>query len=167
MAGSIGKRDKWLLAIGVFKVVKAALLIALAIGVIKLLDGDVGHEIERWVRRLNLDARNPIVEKCVSKLTSLSPKKISLLSAGGFVYAGLFLTEGTGLLLRKRWGEYVTIIITGSFLPFEIYEMVAKEFNPFKLVLLLGNAAILIYLIWHLRHEKKKGDPIHSRATAR
>jgi len=42
-------------------------------------------------------------------------------------------------------------------LPFEIYELVAKEFNPFKLVLLLGNAAVLVYLIWHLKQAKKKG----------
>jgi hypothetical protein len=33
---------------------------------------------------------------------------------------------------------------------------VAKEFGPFKLVLLIANAAILIYLIWKLRHEGKK-----------
>jgi Predicted membrane protein (DUF2127) len=33
-----------------------------------------------------------------------------LLSAGTFVYAGLLLTEGTGLLMRKRRAEYFTII---------------------------------------------------------
>lgn len=93
----------------------------------------------------------------LSKPQDISPRKLSFLSAGAFVYAGLFSTEGIGLLLRKRLGEYFTIIITGSFLPFEIYELVAKEFNPFKLVLLLGNAAVLVYLIWHLKQAKKKG----------
>ncbi len=78
-----------------------------------------------------------------------------MLSVGAFVYAGLFLTEGVGLLMRKRWGEIVTIVITGSFLPFEIYELIVKEFSVVKLLLLIANAAVLVYLIWHLRHEKK------------
>jgi uncharacterized membrane protein (DUF2068 family) len=68
----------------------------------------------------------------------------------------LFLTEGVGLLMRKRWGEIVTIIITGSFLPFEIYHLVEKGFSVFKILLLLGNVAVLIYLIWRVKHEKKK-----------
>jgi len=72
------------------------------------------------------------------------------------VYAGLFLTEGTGLLLRKRWGEIVTIVITGSFIPFEIYELVVKEFSVFKVLLLIGNVAVLAYLIWRVWHEKRR-----------
>ena len=144
-----------MLLIGIVKVVKAALLIALGVGVIRLLHGDLAEKIEQWVRWLNLDARNPFFETFPAKIESMTPRKISLLSAGAFVYAGLFLTEGTGLLLRKRWGEYLTIIITSSFLPFEIYEMIAKEFSPFKLVLLIANIAVVIYLVWHVRHEKR------------
>jgi hypothetical protein len=39
------------------------------------------------------------------------------------VYAGLLLTEGLGLLLRKRWAEYLTIITTAGLIPIELYEM--------------------------------------------
>jgi len=149
------KRDKWVLLIGIVKVIKAVLLVALGIGAIRLLDGNIANELEQWVRRLNLDASNPFFETFPSKIEALTPRKISMLSGGAFLYAGLFLTEGTGLLLRKRWGEYFTIISTASFLPIEIYEMIAKEFNAFKLVLLIANIAVVIYLIWHLRHKKK------------
>ena len=150
------KRDKWLLLIGVAKVFKAVLLIAVGIGAIRLLQGDIGDNVERWCRRLNVDAWNPWFKTFPDKIESISPHKMSMLCAGAFVYAGLFLTEGTGLLLRKRWGEFVTIFITGSFLPFEIYELVAKGFNVFRLLLLLGNIAVVIYLVWRVRHEKKR-----------
>ena len=143
-----------MLLIGVAKVFKAALMIALGIGAVRLLQGGIGEEVERWTRRLNVDAWNPWFQAFPAKLESVSPHKMSLLCAGAFVYGGLFLTEGTGLLLRKRWGEWVTIFITGSFLPFEVYELVAKEFSVFKLLLLIGNAAVVIYLIWRVRHEK-------------
>jgi uncharacterized membrane protein (DUF2068 family) len=152
-----GKRDAWLILIGIVKVLKAALLIAVGIGAIRLLDGNIADEVERWVRRLNVDAWNPFFQTFPAKVERMSPHKLSLVCAGAFAYAGLFLTEGVGLLLRKRWGEIFTIIITGSFLPFEIYHLVAKGFSVFKILLLLGNVAVVIYLIWRLKHEKKKG----------
>jgi uncharacterized membrane protein (DUF2068 family) len=157
MQGKNKKNDKWIILIGVVKVLKAALLIMLGIGAVRLLHRNIGEEVERWSRRLNVDAWNPWFQTFPAKLESMSPHKMGMLCAGAFVYAGLFLTEGTGLLLRKRWGEIVTIVITGSFIPFEIYELVAKEFSVFKVVLLIGNVAVLIYLIWRVWHEKKKG----------
>jgi uncharacterized membrane protein (DUF2068 family) len=152
-----GKKDTWLILIGVVKVLKAALLIAVGVGAIKLLHRDIAEEVERWVQRLNVDAWNPFFQTFPAKVEQMSPHKMSLVCAGAFTYAGLFLTEGVGLLMRKRWGEIVTIIITGSFLPFEIYHLVEKGFSVFKILLLLGNVAVLIYLIWRLKHEKKKG----------
>jgi uncharacterized membrane protein (DUF2068 family) len=154
--GKNWRRDKWLLLIGIAKVFKAVLLIAVGIGAVRLLDGDIGENVERWSRRLNVDTWNPWFQTFPAKVQSVSPHKLSLMCAGAFVYAGLFLTEGTGLLLRKRWGEWVTVFITGSFLPFEVYEIVVKEFSVFKILLLIGNAAVVVYLIWRLRHEKKK-----------
>jgi len=150
------KKDKWVLLIGIAKVFKAVLMIALGIGAVRLLQGGIGEEVERWSRRLNVDTWNPWFQAFPAKLESVSPHKMSLLCAGAFIYAGLFLTEGTGLLLRKRWGEWVTIFITGSFLPFEMYELIAKKFSIFKVLLLIGNAAVVVYLIWRLRHEKKR-----------
>ena len=72
------------------------------------------------------------------------------MSIGTFIYAALFLTEGTGLAFKKRWAEYFTIITTGSFLPLEIYELV-RHATVAKGVALAVNIAVLVYLIWELR----------------
>jgi len=153
--GKDWKRDKWLLLIGIVKVFKAALLIALGIGAFRLLHGGIGEEVERWSRRLNVDAWNPWFQTFPEKVKSVSPHKMGLLCAGAFVYSGLFLTECAGLLLRKRWGEIFTIVITSSFLPIEIYELAAKELSVFKLLVLLANVAVVIYLVWRVRRERK------------
>jgi len=52
-----------------------------------------------------------------------SPHRIELLAAAVFAYAALFATEGVGLWLQKRWAEYLTVIATTSFIPFEIWEI--------------------------------------------
>ena len=45
----------------------------------------------------------------------------------GFIYAALDLVEGTGLYLEKVWAEYLTLAITASFLPWEIFEVLRKS----------------------------------------
>jgi uncharacterized membrane protein (DUF2068 family) len=85
---------------------------------------------------------------------SLDSRKLRELSAGTFCYAGLFLTEGTGLLLRKRWAEYFTTITTASLLPLEFYEL-ARHITLAKCAVAAINIAIVIYLASNLRRAKR------------
>jgi uncharacterized membrane protein (DUF2068 family) len=55
---------------------------------------------------------------------------------GTFPYAGLFAIEGFGVLLRKRWAEYFTIVTPGGLIPLEIYEL-PQHFTVPKLVVAL------------------------------
>jgi uncharacterized membrane protein (DUF2068 family) len=56
-------------------------------------------------------------------------------------------------MLEKVWAEYLTLILTVSFLPWELYEL-ARHLNWFRLSLLLINLAVLWYLVWLLRRKK-------------
>ncbi len=99
----------------------------------------------RW-----LGPDNRFIHKGLSRLLSVSPNQLRAASAGTFIYAGLLLTEGTGLLLRKRWAEYFTIVTTAGLIPLEIYEIV-RHLTAAKVVVLLINAAIVLYLIVRVR----------------
>jgi uncharacterized membrane protein (DUF2068 family) len=89
----------------------------------------------------------------VEKAMNLSPAQVRQLGLGSFLYAALFLTEGTGLWLRKRWGEWVTVIITSSLVPLEVYEIHRHPSYP-KVGVLVINLAIVVYLIWHMRQRR-------------
>ena len=117
--------DGVILAIAVFKLIKAALLIAAGVGLLEAVKG-----------RIDLTAFTRV----------LTPARMKLASAGAFAYAALFLTEGTGLMLRKRWAEWLTIVATASLMPFEIYEIV-KEVTALRVGALVVNAAVVVYLI--------------------
>lgn len=56
-------------------------------------------------------------------------------------------------MLEKVWAEYLTLILTVSFLPWELYELVWRP-SWFRLSLLLINLAVLAYLVWLLRRKK-------------
>jgi uncharacterized membrane protein (DUF2068 family) len=82
-------------------------------------------------------------------------RKLKALSVGTFLYSALFLTEGVGLALRKRWAEYLTIVSTASLLPLEIYEIV-RQVSALKIIVLLANIAIVIYLIMEVRRTRNQ-----------
>jgi uncharacterized membrane protein (DUF2068 family) len=61
-------------------------------------------------------------------------------------YASLEATEAVGLWYAKRWAEYLTLIATIVFIPYEIYEL-TRGVTTFKLVLFIINVAIALYLL--------------------
>jgi uncharacterized membrane protein (DUF2068 family) len=69
---------------------------------------------------------------------------------GSFVYAALFVAEGTGLWLEKRWGEWLTVIITSTLIPVEIYE-IYRHPSAVKVGVLVINVGIVAYLIYRIR----------------
>jgi uncharacterized membrane protein (DUF2068 family) len=145
--------DLLLRLIAIFKFLKAALLIALGVGLFKLIHKDIGDVLEHWCEAMRLDPGSHYVNLALEKAGHVSPGQIKKLGLGSFIYAGLFLAEGTGLWLRKRWGEWLTVIITSSLVPVELYE-IYRHFSFVKVVVLVLNIAIVLYLIWHIREQR-------------
>ena len=138
--------------IALFKLVKAILLIAVGVGTLKLLNKDVAAVLENWIARLGLDPGAPLLDTLLQKASGLTPKKIEALGLVSFIYAGLFLTEGIGLWLRKRWAEWFTVIITSSLVPVEVYEIYHHR-SAMKIAVLLVNIAVVVYLLYRIRNE--------------
>ena len=144
-----------LILIGLFKLVKAFLLIAVGIGAIKFLHKDLAASVTHWSRLLHIDPDNQYIHGFLVKIFRLTPKQLKELSLGTFLYAGLFLTEGIGLLLRKHWAEYFTIVTTGLFIPLELYEL-AKHFTAMKLAVTIVNVGIVWYLVARVRSRSRR-----------
>jgi len=147
--------SRGLLLIAVFKIFKGLALLALGIGALGLLHKDVAAETERWIELLRVDPHNHYIHRVLEKLPILDARKLKELSVGTFLYCALFLTEGIGLALRKRWAEYFTIVTTSLFIPLEVYEL-AKHASLAKGILVLANAGIVAYLVRELRRNSGK-----------
>ena len=142
-----------LLLIALFKLFKGFLLLAVAIGAVRLLHKDIAESVEHWVHILRVDPENRFIHRLLEKLFAVTPRQLKELSAGTFIYSGLLLTEGVGLLLRKRWAEYFTVITTGLLIPLEVYEL-AKHFTAAKVAVFVINVLIVWYLLARLRRER-------------
>src|SRR5579864_831277 len=142
--------DRLLRLIALFKFFKAAMLVALGVGAFRLVHKDLGAVLEHWTEALRLDPGNRFVDAALAKAANLRPEQIKKLGLGSFLYAALFLAEGTGLWLEKRWGEWLTVIITSSLVPVEIYE-IYRHPSAVKAAVLVINLAIVAYLVYRIR----------------
>jgi uncharacterized membrane protein (DUF2068 family) len=122
-------------------------------GAIHLLHKDLGDEVMRLATALKFDPESRFVTLLLDKVDLIDMHRLKLISLGTFSYSVVALTEGIGLVLEKVWAEYLTLILTISFLPWEVYEL-AKYLSWFRLSLLLINLAVLAYLLWLLRRKK-------------
>jgi uncharacterized membrane protein (DUF2068 family) len=150
------KSSSVLRLIAVFKFFKAASLIVIGVVSLKMVHGDVADALAEWAGKIGLNPGNRFVEQALSKAGNISPDRIKELGIVSFVYAALFLTEGTGLWLEARWAEWFTVIITSSLVPLEVYELV-RHVTVVKIVVLIINIGVVVYLLYRIRSERAKG----------
>jgi uncharacterized membrane protein (DUF2068 family) len=139
--------DRWLIIIGVFKILEGTFFVLLGLGVVRLLHRDIGDVLLRLAMSLRIDPESRFVNLLLEQVQLLTPHKMRLISAGIFLKAGLDYLEGIGLALEKTWAEWLTIGLTASFLPWEIFE-IARHFTWVKVGITLLNVLVLLYLVW-------------------
>ncbi len=144
--------DRGLLLIGLFKLGKSLFFFCLGFGAIHLLHKDIADEVMRLATALKFDPESRLVALVLDKVDLIDAHRLREISMATFGYSALALTEGVGLLLEKVWAEYLTLILTVSFLPWEMYELIRRP-DWFRLSLLLINLAVLWYLVWLLRRK--------------
>ena len=137
--------------IAAFKLFKATLLVIAGLGALRLLHRDVAMTLTGWAQHLHVDPDNRHIHAVFVKAFNASPRQLEEAAAGTFFYSALLLTEGVGLLLRRRWAEYFTVLMTALFIPFEVYELMEKLTQVRVAVL-----AINIAIVWYLAARLKK-----------
>jgi len=139
--------------IAAFKLIKALSLIIVAIVAFGLVQSQRVEALADWIMQLRIYQGHHYAVALVDKLLGLGPRKFIAIGTVACIYASVFLVEGWGLWCQKRWAEYLTVVVTASLIPFEVWE-IFHEFSWLKIFALALNVAIVWYLI-HVLREKR------------
>jgi uncharacterized membrane protein (DUF2068 family) len=150
-------RNRGLALIAIFKFAKATLLITVGFGALRLIHSDLMDQAKALFDSLGQSLDVVPVLKLLRQIGALAPNSLRLVGAGSFLYAVLFLTEGIGLWRQRRWAEYLTVVATASFIPFEIFEITRRLTWP-RVSAFVINVAVLIYVIWVLRVQAREAE---------
>lgn len=149
-AGKAPPRFGLLRVIAVYKLGKVLLLLGAAYGVLRLRDASFIAHIYSWASTLPSGLEQDVVRRALAWFSGLSTSRVEAIGAVTLSYAAIFAVEGIGLWLRRRWAEWLTIVITASLIPLEIWEVIHRP-TLGKAAVLIVNIAIVWYLILQLR----------------
>ncbi|HLY40922.1 MAG TPA: DUF2127 domain-containing protein [Terracidiphilus sp.] len=151
------RHNKWLLLIAAYKSIQALLIAAVGFGALRLVGKDIGDVIGQIVGALRFNPESRLVNFILDQASLVSDPLLRRIGVVAFCYAGLSLAEGIGLYLEKAWGEFLTLFITASFLPWEVFE-VFRRVTWVRVALLIVNTLVFLYLI-KLVAVRRKHEP--------
>ena len=146
-------RDTGLYLIGLFKLAKAIFFLSLSLGALHFVHHDLSSTVNRAIRLLHFDPESHLVDLLTDKVALVTHHKLRLISMGTFLYSALCTTEAYGLLRRKVWAEFVTLWLSVSFVPWELWEL-ARRPTPWHFGILVANLVIVAYLLWMLKRKR-------------
>jgi uncharacterized membrane protein (DUF2068 family) len=145
-AVSSRQRHAGLRVIAFYEIVKTMCLLLVAAAAFHFYRQQNFEQLVQWLEHLSLADTDGLRWKLVELLQEFGPNKFVAVGVVALGYAVLFGIEGVGLWLGKHWAEWFTVIATASLIPLELYETL-YHFGGLKLATLLGNLAIIVYLV--------------------
>jgi uncharacterized membrane protein (DUF2068 family) len=145
--------------IALYKLVKVVLLLLVAYGELRLRDASIAAKLLSWAQARPYGLEHRIVTQLLEWFSGLSVSRIHALRMVTLAYAAVFAVEGVGLWMEKRWAEWLTVIITSSLIPLELWEIFLRP-TVGKVLILLANIAVVAYLIWHVRSRNRAAQPL-------
>jgi uncharacterized membrane protein (DUF2068 family) len=152
--------NQWLVLIAVFKFAQASVFILIGLGAHRLLHKDVADEIELFARHLRFNPESKLINFILDRASLVNDPLLRRIGLAAFSYSALCIAEGLGLYLEKAWGEFLTLVITASFLPWEVFEII-RRLTWLHAGLLIINVLVFIYLL-KLVSERTR-ERVHAR----
>lgn len=80
------------------------------------------------------------------RFTGMSQSSLVVLALGSLLYGAIEAAESVGLIMKRRWAEYLVVLATAFFIPLEVVELARKP-TVLKAATLVINVAVVIYLV--------------------
>lgn len=144
----------WLRVIGAGKVLKALTLIVIGVSVLRLIHTGFGDQMAQLADLMRYSPESKVIHWIFDKASLLTDKRLERVGLLAMLWGSVELVESYGLLWRRTWGEYLTLILTAAFLPWEIHEIFVR-FTWMKFGFTILNALVVWYLAWLILRNRR------------
>ncbi len=160
-----GAKDRsWLLPVfAVERLLRAVVLVSVGLILLTHAHADWADLARRFAERVGLDPSHNETGRLISGLGGFGSRRAQRDGAIAIGYGLLETVEGYGLLRRRRWGEYLTIVSTALLLIPEVQELL-KHPTGLKVGGLILNVIIVVYLV--IRLFRRRRNDFTSRSAS-
>jgi uncharacterized membrane protein (DUF2068 family) len=118
----------------------------------------VRDQLDSLAQQSGRGGSRTFLDGSIARVLGLHHTTITVLAITATVYAVVEGVEAVGLWLEQRWAEYLTVIATAGFLPFEVHELIERV-TALRLGAFVVNIALVIFLLWDKRLFGIRGGP--------
>lgn len=155
-ARSHGDQDqsRLLPVLAVERALRAVVLIGVGLILVTHTHTDWTDPAQRFAEQLGLDPSRNETGRLISRLAGFGPRQAQRDGSIAIGYGVLEAVEGYGLLHRRQWAEYLTVVSTALLLFPEVQELL-KHPTGLKMGGLALNVVIVAYLIIRLIRRRR------------
>jgi uncharacterized membrane protein (DUF2068 family) len=148
------------------RLVKATVLVLGGVALLVLSSGTDLHRLAADLQvQLGLEPGRHLWRGALTWALDRIGRHPDAVGVAAVLYGLLEAAEGVGLIMRRRWAEYLVVLATAAFLPPEVSEVLHRP-TPAKLGALLVNVVIVVYLAWRKRLFVERPGRVPSAAAA-
>lgn len=154
--------------LAVYYLIQGVLLITVGVGGLILVNQNQLRVITEWLRVIRLDPENRFIHWVLTTTLPVTNEMLEASSIGFFLYGGLAFVQGGGLWFSKPWASYLSVIVVGSFIPWQLYSLL-HEVTALKLLSLGINIVIVGYLFMSVSRARsvEKNEPASRHRVSR
>jgi uncharacterized membrane protein (DUF2068 family) len=138
------------------RLVRAALLIGVGVILLTHVHADWVDLARSYAARAGLDPSRNETGRLISSLARFGPRQLQRGGEIAIGYGLLETIEGYGLLRRRQWGEYLTVVSTALLFVPEIHELLTRP-TGLKWGGFLLNVVIVVYLVIRIIRRRRAG----------
>ena len=148
---STSAREPGLRLIIAYKLVRAALALCAAAVLLAFIGSGHGEQLRDWADALRHHLASHSASVLAQHLVdALTPVHVRLAALALTLDGLLVLLEGWALWRGYRWGAWIVVLSTAALLPIEVIGLWHHR-RAGRLLLLLANSAVAVYLIRRMR----------------
>lgn len=153
-------RLRALRTVALLEFVKGLLVLAAALGIAFFVDPT---DVAEWfLHLLHISPDGHFAQLLLRWADTVSDAKVWVVITGACAYSGLRFVEAYGLWRARAWAEWIALVSTALYLPFEI-RLLMHRVNPLHAAFLVVNVAVVVFMfylrIYVPRHENRNLPP--------
>lgn len=133
--------------VALFEATKGTFGLAGSLGLLHFEHESIREVTMHALRHLGLNPGAEYSQVLLHAASGITDKNILMLAIGAMTYSVLRFIEAYGLWRQRTWAEWLAIISSAIYLPYEFYE-IARHNSWIKIAITTGNILLVIYLLY-------------------
>jgi uncharacterized membrane protein (DUF2068 family) len=160
------RQRRVLRAVAMFEFFKGCFVVLMGLCALALVHRDVWLYAESLLALLHINTDRRSAQLFLDFADSVTDARLWAAARIAFAYAALRFTEAYGLWKGRTWAEWVALVSGALLLPFEIRELM-RGLTALRCALFIGNMAVVLYMLYVIRANRRERQHIASMGAAR